>query len=185
MRIVIDVDGVLLNFNRGFTQYYNTKHNKDLIENPDGWNWGITDPEQLTHLFTEIKAFIDGSPHLDLIDHRWPQFIRDMRKRHSIIIVTAYHNHHNRRDNLSAHGIEFDEIYFSQNFDKVKMITVLNPDVVIEDCPQHLNALSDALDPKVKIFVPSMWNYKREIREDAKRITYYDTVAELETLLTE
>lgn len=184
MKIVIDVDGVLLNFNRGFIKFYNDRNEgENLVENPHGWNWEITETGKLNHLFKEIKAFIDTSPHLDIIDTRWPELIKKLREEHTIIIVTAYPNPENRIKTLSYYGIHYEMIYFPNHDEKSVQIMKLCPDMIIEDCPQHINKLAPVVDPHVKLMVPSCWNYKKEINQNLSNVFYYDDVEHLASII--
>ncbi len=97
--------------------------------------------------------------------------------------MTAYHNWDNRINNLSHYGIECDKIIFTSHADKVDEIIKLKPDVVIDDCPQHINQLALSVDIKVKLIVPSLWNYKQEVKPNMDNVFYYDSIEHLAKIL--
>lgn len=188
LRIVVDVDGVILNFNRGFVDYYNTiKGGIEIIENTESWDWGLIGPA-LEDLRKHIKEYIDNGPHLEIIDGEWPELMQTIRKnKHYIIIVTAYHNHESRIKNLKHYGIEYDEIHFTDQCDKVEKVLSLKPHIVIEDCPRHVNALSahtEQHNMSMKILVPSFWNYvKNWIDPDSHNVSFYNDIQKLTRLI--
>lgn len=174
--IVIDVDGVLLDFNKSFTVWWNNRYSKlynfNMAYNPLVWNYGFNNE---TILKNHITEFINTDPFLDIIDNDFPKLINELSKTYEINIITAYHREESRKYNLEKYDIKYDKIYFATNSNKVDVIKSVNPSIIIEDCPLHVNKLIN--ENKYKIYVPIFWNYTKEIEND--KVCKYNSVLDL------
>lgn len=186
-RHVFDVDGVILDFNKHFVEYHNLKTPNDPMEyNVDEWNWGRTGVK-LEELRVEIAEFIASNPVLTLMCAGWAELTSKLRKAgHKVIIVTVYPNRENRRKNLEMYSIEYDEIVFvDQHDEKAAIIMEQNPDVVVEDCPHHLERLIVKKEEQRKplLFAPKMWKYVHTKFAQSRYIHLYEDLDELHLLL--
>jgi len=173
--IIIDVDGVILDFNAGFTKWWNDKYsstyNYVLPYNPNTWDYDW--PHEISILKNTMKEYIDSDPIFNIIDEKIPILINELSKNYKIIIVTAYHRRESRIKNLELFCIKYDDIHFTQNTNKVEIIKSLNPVMILEDCPLHIKDLADE-NAEYDIYVPAMWNYTMEVHDMPKVILYFD-----------
>lgn len=176
-KVVIDVDGVILNFSLKFCEYYNERNDNKILNNPDDWHYGLQDKKKLGR---RIGDFIKTNPILPLLDDNWTSFAENLCKKYDVNIVTAYSNKDNRLNNLKLHGIKYSNIHFTDNTDKIGIVKNLNPKYVFEDNPEHIENLCNVL-PNSKIFVPSIWNYVNTYKfSNTSNIMFYQEVNEID-----
>lgn len=175
--IVLDVDGVILDFIDKFADYHNNVSHVKLSKNPQDWNFGVN-KEYEPQLFKHMKKFIDDGQHLELFEHQWENITGRLMNEYDIRIVTAFHNHESRKENLKKYGIKYHQIHFTNNKEKAEVVAKLNPIAIFEDCPDHINKLSELL-PNSIIFVPKYWNYTRHVK-DRKNVIMYNDILEIE-----
>ena len=169
--IVIDVDGIILDFSKSFTRYHNSISSTVIAENPQSWNYD-TDKKYKNTLHKHITNFINAGPTLELFDDHWPELTGKLQNKYNVNIVTAYRHQQSRIDNLRKYNIKYDNIHFTVNTNKVETICKLNPVYIFEDCPIHVQNLSKKLDDTI-IYTPNHWNYVKNI-PDAHNIVKYE-----------
>lgn len=173
--IVVDVDGVILDFNALFTDWWNKKYSEEhdyvLPKNPKTWDYDWT--KDIKILKDTMTEFIDSDPIFGIIHEEFPLLLAELGKKYKINIVTAYHREDSRKKNLEIFDIKYDEIYFANNTNKVEIIKSLNPVMIFEDSPIHVNNLANE-NAEYDIYVPTMWNYTQSVLELPKVIPYHD-----------
>ena len=180
--LVFDVDGVILNFSKGFAEYFNAKHpHLNLAHNPEEWDYGLTGTD-LNLLKDNIKSFIDEGYHLELLHEDMPNSVNDAHNRFDVQIVTSFHNHSSRVSNLEKFSIKYNRIVFSDNTNKVDILKQLGPKLIVEDCPMHVERIQREL-PDAVVFVPDMWRYTQSVV--GERVIKYQDPKHLYELLHE
>jgi len=181
--IVLDIDGTVLDFTKGFSKYYNeypTKiYNKTIHENPHEWNFGLIG-EESKEMLTIMTEYINSGPFLELLDNEWANLLNSIRDKYNIHVVTCYPNEKSRIENLLAHNISYDTIQFPSHDNKWNVIQKINPTFVIEDCPHHITRVLDVCT-NATVLVPNRWNYVQHISHD--RVIKYDAVIHLYDIL--
>jgi len=162
--IVLDVDGVILDFNTKFVEYNNELYPEKLSANPSNWNFEWSGNIKI--LKNRIKDFTNTNPMLPLLDDYWGLFTKKYKKEYHISIVTAYPNRMNRIENLNIFGIEYDDIYFVSQNEKVNLIKKLEPIYVFDDCPDVIESLN------IQIYAPKKWNYLKKYSNNNNVILY-------------
>jgi hypothetical protein len=184
MSIVLDVDGVILDFSTKFANHFNDTHDANfgikLKPNPSAWNYELSGKE-CDYMVDHLYKFIDSSPTLNLLDNMWPEYISALSAKYAINIVTAYPNEASRIKNLELHKIKYSSLTCCKQEDKVAEIIKKNPQYVFEDCPAHIEKLSELL-PNTKIFVPSLWNYTKGVDRRSNIILYDNLTTAIEMI---
>lgn len=174
VRIGVDLDGVLYNFENSFKAYLETIGIRNL-PTPNTWSvwehWGMTQDEWMEHFAEGVDAgiiFRVGEPEVNAID------VLNQFKQDGYVIHIVTHRFvgkksiHNTYDWLDEHEVPYDTLTFAK--DK----TVVPTDYFIEDNADNYLALEAAGTKTVLMDRP--WN--RHI--DAYRITnwkeFYDAV---------
>jgi uncharacterized HAD superfamily protein len=181
--IVVDVDGVILDFSTPFINWYNEKFNKEiktkqfplLNHNPDKYNFdhNETYPDDF---FVYLQEFIDTKPDLNLIEENMPKFFQKLNETYNIHILSNYPHLDARCENLKKFNIPYKTIQCDV-VDKLTIIKELNAEFVIEDHPVLIHKLSDN---NIKCYVPIL-NYTKHF--DLPHITLYNNINELESIL--
>lgn len=161
MRIVCDVDGVLLDFAKGMAQHHNKKgFTPPLSEDPDDWGWNIED-KSLFH--SMVGQFQDSSEFrtLDLYDQSAPEAIEVLQNPpYDLLVVSACPPKYlqDRQANLASHGIWIPSSHIVHLPDKVKYILALDPlpQVCIEDGPDNVDAF---LEAGIEVWSPAKAKY--------------------------
>lgn len=175
--LVIDVDGVILNFSSPFSKWYNHEHmkfsaydqDKFFHENPRVWHFDPRLNEQ--DLYHAVDEFMKTNPTLPLLEPTIPSVLEELSKTHEIHIITAcpVKWSENRMKNLSHWGIKSDSIQFCESDRKHHFIDQLEPVAVIEDRPATLKVL---IQKGHNVIYPSFWNYLDNVNhllhEDSK-----------------
>lgn len=176
--IILDVDGVILDFAAGFRYWWNVekqyrkKYKHVVPPNPSDWHFDFKGDRQVIYL--KIAQYINTKPMLSLFDMTIPQSLRELRKHFKIIIVTAYPHRESRIKNLALYGIrmahsnedggedgEYDELHCCYRECKVtKMTSFKNIAFIVEDCPDHVIKL---VKQGYTVYAPSHWNYLQEV----------------------
>jgi len=161
--IAIDIDGVILNFVKGFSGYWNSIFPDDKIsDNPDSWYFSHPEPEKINKY---ISLYYDMEPMFELMEKYIPKHLKKLSKFYKINLVTSFPTEYKdlRHKQLDYHDIYYDEIYFVGK-DKAEMITIIDPWAVIEDCPDNIQKIVNMILPTdTVIFVPYHWNYTKNI----------------------
>ena len=176
---VIDVDGVLLNFTKGFAKFWNKNYPMEHIcpTNPSDWYFDYKGPREIIN--TMIRQYVNTYPMLELMETDVPNVLSKLSKRYHITIVTAYPHEESRKQNLALHNIPYDNLICVDANDKVKTILALDPEFVVEDCPEHVEKLSNWPTFDKHIFVPRRWNYTKKLL-DLCGVVGYHTLKEIE-----
>lgn len=141
MRLGIDLDGVVADFNGGWMRYYNTEFGTSLTPSlVTSWD----SIPQLTH-FADMGEFWAWSSNLDgasVFRHLTPfdgaiDAMRRLSDRHSIVIITAkpHFAHTDTHDWLADHAVPFDEVHITEDKHLVPA------DVYLDDGPHVIDAL--------------------------------------------
>lgn len=199
--LVLDVDGCILDFCKPFVAWWNDKYGWErglLNENPGGWNMDYVHKENpdisVEIINNSITEFLMTGPMFPLMEDVIPKVISNLSKKYRIHIVTAYDANFAflREENLRRFGIEYDEITYVDGH-KAEHIARINPIAVVEDSPVHIQGISMLKKPTVSnakltypIFVPSCWNYTRNIAHMAPpNVMFYDNWSQLETKIND
>jgi len=170
--IVFDVDGVILNFCKPFSIWWNKRYlcerNHVCPENPSAWNMEYVDkvnPEKSADIINDsILEFLKEKPMFPLMEETVASTLKSIRNRYRIHLVTAFPEKHAllREENLNLFGIEYDEITYVETH-KAATICRINPIAVVEDSPVHIKAISEC---GYKVFVPIYWKYTHPLYEN-------------------
>lgn len=167
MRIGIDLDGVVYNFTRAFTQHVgqckpNLQSGDPYVEAPT-WDWFTNWPMSRDEFILEMECAVNRRELFwegDLYESGIPTYIKRLRRAgHTVHVVT--HRFSGRASDatwywLHSKGIWFDSIDFAR--DKTSVPT----DVFIEDNIDNYNALEAK---GVKAFlVTRTYNEQHEVK---------------------
>lgn len=162
--LVVDVDGVILNFSRPFSKWYNNvhmqfqRHDDDGVfhENPHVWHFDARLKESDLH--HAVDEFMKTNPVLPLLESNIPTVLDELSETYEVHILTAcpVKWSENRMRNLSHWGIKSDSIQFCESDRKHIYIDQLDPIAVIEDRPATLKVL---FNKGHNVIFPSFWNY--------------------------
>lgn len=149
MIIGIDIDGVILDFERQmryYAEYYDliNNHNgkiKDEFNYLDNYNWSLKEKD----IFKE-EYLINGTLHTPLIPGSKESIGLIHRNNIKIIIITARGSINKKTKDvvlevLKKYGIYYDDIIFEVT-DKVNVCKKLNVDIMIDDNPNTCYQLS-------------------------------------------
>jgi HAD superfamily hydrolase (TIGR01509 family) len=173
--IVFDVDNVLLNFSKTFSEWFNNKNTNfpQLSSNPDDYHFGY---KKNTIFKKYITEFIINGVMIQLLEKDIPEIMQQLHKKYNIILLTAYPNLSARRKNLEKLNIPYDQLIFA--FPNAKPTVIkkmnLNPIAVFEDRPSTIRLLIKAGIPT---YVPNYWNYIKN--EEWNDIYLYDNLTNL------
>lgn len=161
--IVVDVDGVILNFSRSFCTWFNKKFEGKfcLVENPKTWSYDDRVPPE--EMGKEIELFMSTNPFLPLMENEIPLVFDEILKTHDIHLVTACSAQwsESRMCNLTKHGVRFTSIQFTK--DKMEAIRLLKPVLVFEDKPSTIRDVVVKLG--ITVCFPFFWNYLDDIEK--------------------
>ncbi len=183
---ILDVDGVLLNYHKGFKEWCEKTHNVKINANSTEYNFGMS-KENMPLLIKLIKEFNNLDTELELMDSRWRMFnkyiiyLKDLYSDYEfkVFIVTSFTNRTVRLNQLRRHNIYYDDIYFTDDAHKIDIIQSLNPTIVVEDCPKHLEELHHR-NLKVKLFAPVVWRYLQKYNSTSSCVELYQDVEDLQ-----
>lgn len=175
--IVVDIDGVILDFNSAFARWMAIKFNDNEVPaNPTSYGdvpyeSYIGDRNLLVerlNIFTQCNEI-----QLNLICTKLPELFKDLRSRgHYIVVVTQCINLDVRRKTLIDLDIEYDEIRLCAEPAKLKLVKGLGAAAMIEDCPSTVRTLAHAGIP---VLCPALWNYTCGVIREPNVIGYYST----------
>jgi hypothetical protein len=176
--IIVDVDGVILDFSTGFANWWNQemrydlKYNHTVPTNPRDWCFEFKGESGV--MGRKLREYMDGYPMLDLFDESAPKALEQLHKYFTIIIVTAYPHHDAREMNLEMRGIKrgvhYDDMHCCPQGrikgTKADYIESLHKhhevEFVIEDCPEHVEQL---ITTGYTVYSPRHWNYLQPLFE--------------------
>lgn len=183
-RLVIDVDGVILQFAGTFADWSNSQDNKLPQLPPNLGKWGFGQSDKVTaDISKEIGRFMALDNILPLMDKDIPELIKLLKETYEIWLVTALPEKYKktREKNLKHHGIEYDNILYVDG-SKLEIIEQIAPLAVIEDKPQTILDLAKSEKFTGPVLCPTYWNYIKNMQKDnpeIKRIKYYDNWKQL------
>lgn len=172
--LIVDIDGVILNFAGAFAQWWN-KNEYDtcsLPENPHDWQFDHPNSE-LIH--QGIDDFVATDEYFPLMEPDLPQLFKKLHKKYRIHLMTSFSIRHRdfRIRNLKHHGIVYDEITFA-NVQKIELVRQIQPVALIEDKPKNI---MDFVEHGYPVYVPYYWNYCQHLQHDL--IKFYNNWKEL------
>ena len=157
MRIGVDLDGVVANFTKGWTKYYEEEFGKKILE-VDIQSWGLSEP--LTHFKEDLDFWkwakdINGSSifrNLEVYENSVETLNELSKSGHDIVIISSkpWWSIHDTLMWLGENKIPTKEIHFIE--DK----WTIDCEVYIDDAPYQLeNYKENTVDKKIIRFVRS------------------------------
>ena len=157
MRIGVDLDGVVANFTKGWTKYYEEEFGKKILED-DIQSWGLSEP--LTHFKEDLDFWkwakdINGSSifrNLEVYENSVETLNELSKSGHDIVIISSkpWWSIHDTLMWLGENKIPTKEIHFIE--DK----WTIDCEVYIDDAPYQLeNYKKNTVDKKIIRFVRS------------------------------
>ena len=157
MRIGVDLDGVVANFTKGWTKYYEEEFGKKILED-DIQSWGLSEP--LTHFKEDLDFWkwakdINGSSifrNLEVYENSVETLNELSKSGHDIVIISSkpWWSIHDTLMWLGENKIPTKEIHFIE--DK----WTIDCEVYIDDAPYQLeNYIENTVDKKIIRFVRS------------------------------
>jgi uncharacterized HAD superfamily protein len=190
--LVLDIDGVVVNFAKAFSEYYNKLYGADLIpENPHACDYGMHG-QKYSDLLSDLHKFImedyDGHDYdYELLHSDFPSLIERLRERYQIHIVTSYPNSESRLRYFEKKNISYDTANFSTHDNKVEIVAGLSPRFIIEDNPGNILNMARRC-PESTILYPTKWNFLQDMPQRLSELSLnnvfpYDTLDDLEKYL--
>ena len=157
MRIGVDLDGVVANFTKGWTKYYEEEFGKKILED-DIQSWGLSEP--LTHFKEDLDFWkwakdINGSSvfrNLEVYENSVETLNELSKSGHDIVIISSkpWWSIHDTLMWLGENKIPTKEIHFIE--DK----WTIDCEVYLDDAPYQLeNYKENTVDKKIIRFVRS------------------------------
>ncbi len=181
-RLVINIDNVILQFNKLPQLELQNSELPQLAPNPHNWEFDQKEIEK------EIDRYIDTEVMLPLMDKNIPEVLLKLKEKYEIWLITSCKEEHKiiREKNLKEHGIEYDYILYVDD-NKLKTIEQISPLFLIEDEPKIILELAASDIFEGSIWAPNYWNYVKVMKEthdkNNESIKYYDDWKELLVLL--
>lgn len=188
--LVLDVDGVILNFCKAFAPWWNKNYMYErqhrCSENPSTWNFGYVDKQNPSRsaevIDLSIREFLMTGALFPLMEETVALTINRLREKYVIHLVTAFPENFAflREENLKMFNIHYDHITYVKEH-KAATIDKIHPIAVVEDSPTHIAAISAM---GYKVFVPAYWGYVHPlIRNSPSNVHFYADWAHLESKL--
>lgn len=152
MKVLVDMDCVMVDFIGALIEKYNEKYSADIVvEDITAWNL----PQDMTDIFmNDPNFFLDLLPFPKVIEG-----IRHLAKYHSVFVVTDPSDCPNiEKQKNTWMKFYLPEIPIICTKDKSK----LNGDVLIDDAPYHLEQF------KGKLTICVDWPWNREVKADVR-----------------
>ena len=162
--IVFDCDEVLFDFITPFLKFIKSDLTRDdLIEYDFGVK--IDNADQLVAGFQNDITFST----LEYFDNNTFNWVNKLSERFDIVILTAIYNHGILNRAINLQGLNISELIISN--DKTKYVKVLDPLLVYEDAPKHIDPLLELTDMRFKLLIPDhSWT---ECYKDNNKIKKY------------
>lgn len=144
MKIACDVDGVLLNFSKGFQKFVWKEHGSYISHDPTSWSY---DPTLNISAYMEQYVASGIFTNLEFLEKGINRRFNELAFSHTVDIVTSFWEHlsDERLENLS--DFNYENIYFTE--DKVKWFkdTRLehNYELIIDDKPDIIEEMSSTV----------------------------------------
>lgn len=173
--IIVDVDGIILEFLNPFINYLNTKHNYNLTFDD------ITDYDIDVVIGKERDDFYSNI-YKDFLFNHYPDkfeyipgalsFFNNISKKFNLYLITALDKskEEHRKNNLK--DLKYKELIFEK--DKQKYVNKLNPMYIFEDCPELINSYTDNKHFKGLIFVPFYPYTCNKLKDYSKSVFYHN-----------
>ena len=175
--VVIDIDGVILDFSLAFSTWFNKENPNYKLggkrwicpHNADDWQFNHPDNEWIT---AKIIEFLHIGTVFPLIDRDIPEQLMRLQEKYYIHLVTNYPMKMapTRIATLLKYSIPYDNITFTEEY-KGEIVARINPVAVIEDSPKNIRSI---VAKGYHVYVPSFWNYTTLVK-DMEKIKYYTT----------
>lgn len=179
--IVFDIDGIILDFNKKFIEWFKDKTGEQLQHNPNHFYYEVDYKGDKEFLTKCVFEFVEKEEkHLEPICEEILELPGKLRKLgYKVYLITAYRNRECRIKNLKHYGVEYDEIIFDRN--KLPHVEKINPVFCVED---RLETIKEYSEAGYKVLVPGSWNYVKPLIDDSNPniIPYYST-KELEEII--
>ncbi len=161
MRLAIDLDGVVANFNEGWIRFYNREFGTSLeVAEVDAWDvipslthfahmgefWAWAEDLDGSSLFRHLDPFPDALPALDTL----------VARGHEIVIVTSKPDFAVADTHawIAEHGIPVTEVHIVERKHEVPA------DVYLEDAPHQLYQLRRRRPDTVVVRFARPWNHE-------------------------
>lgn len=183
--VFVDVDGVLLDYNKPFVKHWNEGIDSGLytgahiMHNPVTWTFGLTQDDDQSELDRATMIFHDTHTPLPLLHPGVVDGLRHLYSKYNVEILSSYPDLDKRKHNLDLHNL----VYHNINCNIQDKLSHINAHVaqgnnvvcIIEDGPHHI----DKLLPEYagKVWSPNMWNYLKDYLSDP-RIRFYSNPVE-------
>ena len=143
--VMIDVDGVILDFSTAFADWFNETYPNYEIDgkkwicpaNPHDWQFEHPDNEWITR---KIMKFLFLGTVFPLLNKNIPEQMMRLQEKYYIHLVTNYPAKMAavRILTLNKYGIPYDNITFTDDH-KGEIVKRINPVMVIEDSPKNIH----------------------------------------------
>jgi 5'(3')-deoxyribonucleotidase len=179
LRLGIDLDGVVADFNAGWIPLYNRRFGARLdVGDVDGWNA----PVRLTH-FTSMSQFwkwastADEGVSIFRVLRPFPgavETLRRLARRHQVVIITTKPSFaiHDTYAWLAEHRVPTTEVHILD--DKTKVIC----DFYLEDADHNLDELRDAHPSAIVCRFVRPWNVPHEGVRDVAEWSEFEALVE-------
>lgn len=176
--IIIDIDGVILNFSKSFSDWWNNCYSSSYIISDNPHDWQFDHPDK-NAIYRGIMIFYKADLDYPLIESEIPEYIQKLQEKYHIHLVTAFPEKYkeSRIRNLSMYNIPYDEITFA-NGHKIDLVKEINPIALIEDSPKNITSF---VQNGYQVYVPNFWNYTKSLNHNL--ITFYSNWKELSEML--
>jgi len=178
--IIVDVDGIILDFLSPFINYLNEYHDHNLtFEDIKNYNIDSIIGKERNDFYLNI--------YKDFLLNHYPEkftyipgaldFFNVLSQRFNLYLITALDKskEEHRKNNLK--DLKYKKLIFEK--DKQKYVKKLKPVYIFEDCPDLIDSYVDNKHFKGNIFVPS-YPYNRNKLKNYDKIIYYHTFEEVE-----
>ena len=114
MQLFLDVDGVLLNFERAFVSWLNTAYDMDLPPDYETPTWDFTEVLEMDVLRERWHAFLESSHAAGMPALVEPERFNDLSAAHRVHLLTNFPEPHmdKRRENLRIAGLRYESLHY-------------------------------------------------------------------------
>lgn len=114
MQLFIDIDGVLLNFERAFVSWLNREHALGLPDTYEAESWDFTEVLEGGLLLDSWHRFLDSDGAGRMIPLVDPEHFNGLCKSHDVHLVTNFPGPFmdKRLDNLAEVGFVYDSLHY-------------------------------------------------------------------------
>jgi hypothetical protein len=148
MKIICDVDGVILDFAKGFSDWWNQNNDIKIDSKPDTWCFGLSEG-----FFSKGVAQFCKTPALKSLDYLFKdteEYFNILSSMYQVNIVTALPEKYSKSRIANLSKLKYNSIKFIEH--KLDYLIKSKPDVCIEDRPDYIKKLSEN---KISVFYPN------------------------------